>query len=289
MTRWAPTEPPTAVRPARRRVPALGGMEGMGTMPSAAVKGAEGGRSARSAFTLDSRVPGGGGAPPDKRGHAFGLSPLARRRSAIGDCRYRWMRFIWGAAPPRRTAIVKTSRRSRDAAFGGLDIGGKRDIHASPPPQRPHSRPVRPDGRRRPNQGDSRGASPRFIWGAAPPRRTPIVKTSRRSRDAAFGGLDIGGKRDIHASSPSRRPHSRPVRPDGRRRPNQRDSRGASPRFIWGPAPPRRTPIVKTSRRSRDAAFGGLDIGGKRGIHASFPPRRSHSRPGRPCGRRRAA
>jgi hypothetical protein len=236
MTASAPRQPlaplgesPPAVRPARRRVPALGGMEGMGTMPSAAVKGAEGGRDASRAFTLDSRVPGGGGAPPDKRSHAarlspsavrraHPLSPLVERRSTIEDCRSEWPRFIWGASPPRRTPIVKTSRRSRDAAFGGLDIGGKRGIHASSPPRRRHSPASRPCGRRRPTEGESRRASLGFNWGAAPPRRTPIVKTSHRSRDAAFGGLDIGGKRGIHASSPPRRPHSRPGRPCGRRK-----------------------------------------------------------------------
>jgi hypothetical protein len=221
--------PPPAVRPARPRVRPLGGMEGMGTMPSAVVKGAEGGRSERSAFTLDDRVPGGGGAPPDKRGHrsrlsrlaghrAPQLSPLARRWSAIGDCRAGWPRFNWGAAPPRRTPTVKTSRRSRDAAFGGLDIGGKRGAHASSPPRRPHSRPGRPCGRRRRADGDRRVWKSRFIWGAAHPRRTPIVKTSRRSRDAAFDALDVGGKRGIHASSPPRRPHLRPGRPCGQRR-----------------------------------------------------------------------
>jgi hypothetical protein len=65
------------------------------------------------------------------------------------------------------------------------------------------------------------------------------------------------------------------------------DCRLCESRFKWGAGPPRRTPIVKSSRRWRDAACGGLDIGGRRDIHASFPPRRPHWRPGRPCGRRR--
>jgi len=54
----------------------LGGMEGMGTMPSAVVKGAAGGRDVSRAFNLDNRVPGGGGAPPDKRSRGPRQSPL---------------------------------------------------------------------------------------------------------------------------------------------------------------------------------------------------------------------
>jgi len=72
-----PKAPPLAARPARPRVrPPLGGMEGMGTMPSAVVKGAAGGRDVSRAFNLDNRVPGGGGAPPDKRSRGPRQSPL---------------------------------------------------------------------------------------------------------------------------------------------------------------------------------------------------------------------
>jgi len=129
-----------------------------------------------------------------------------------------------------------------------------------------------------------------LVWGGSAPPGNATVKGEGAPLGApACGALDSRGGHVAHALHPPQRRHSPASPPDGGRRLAGGDGQASMSGLIWGAAPPRRTPIVKTSRRWRDAAFGGLDIGGRRGIHASFPPRRRHSPASRPCGRRRCS
>ena len=210
------------------------------SMPPGSVKTAEGG-VAPAARSLDAPGSRGGGAPQIRARLNCPVLPsrvpwvMPRSCDGSGQAR-REAALVWGgSAPPGNAAVKGKGATCVAPACGALDSRGGHVAHALHPPHRPHSRPGRPSGRRRlidwshPSRpspvdgrrsaiGDCRAERPRFDWGAAPPRRTPIVKTSRRSRDAAFGGLDIGGRRGIHASFPPRRRHSPASRPCGRRR-----------------------------------------------------------------------